>query len=60
MTENECHVIYAPEVAEAGQPRSTKPSVIAFTTGMPFDALALMRALTSASARKGFVSRCWA
>ena len=53
MTDNECYVI-------CSQPRSRKPSVIAFTTGMPFDAMALMRALTSASARKGFLSRCWA
>ena len=48
------------ECAGASQPRSRKPSVIALTTGMPFDAMALMRALTSASAREGFFSRCWA
>ena len=40
------------------QPRSRKPSVMALMTGMPFADMALMRALTSASARKGFLSRC--
>ncbi len=37
--------------------RSRKPSVIAFTSGMPVRAMALIRALTSASGRNGLAAR---